>query len=50
MKSKKNDADASGSGSSDEDAEYVVEKICSRRVRKGKVSLMKFISINNFQS
>ena len=37
MKSKKNDADASGSGSSDEDAEYVVEKICARRVRKGKV-------------
>ncbi|KAI8125337.1 heterochromatin protein 1 [Lucilia cuprina] len=37
MKSKKNEADASGSGSSDEDAEYVVEKICSRRVRKGKV-------------
>ncbi|XP_065358591.1 heterochromatin protein 1 [Calliphora vicina] len=36
MKSKKSD-DASGSGSSDEDAEYVVEKICSRRVRKGKV-------------
>lgn len=38
MKSKKNDADASGSGSSEEEAEYVVEKICSRRVRKGKVS------------
>lgn len=38
MKSKKNEADNSGSGSSDEDAEYVVEKICARRVRKGKVS------------
>ncbi|XP_013114568.1 heterochromatin protein 1 [Stomoxys calcitrans] len=37
MKSKKNDTDASGSGSSDEEAEYVVEKICSRRVRKGKI-------------
>ncbi|XP_058977238.1 heterochromatin protein 1 isoform X1 [Musca domestica] len=37
MKSKKNETDASGSGSSDEEAEYVVEKICARRVRKGKI-------------
>ncbi|XP_058977239.1 heterochromatin protein 1 isoform X2 [Musca domestica] len=38
MKSKKNETDASGSGSSDEEAEYVVEKICARRVRKGKAA------------
>lgn len=38
MKSKKND-DGSGSGSSEEEAEYVVERICSRRVRKGKVKI-----------
>lgn len=39
MKSKKSETDASGSGNSseEEEAEYVVEKICSRRVRKGKV-------------
>lgn len=42
MKSKKNETDASGSGSSDEEAEYVVEKICARRVRKGKVSRTQF--------
>lgn len=32
------DKDGSSSGSESEEAEYVVEKICNRRIKNGKVT------------
>lgn len=51
MKSKKTEVEAaSDNATSEEEEEYAVERICGRRVRKGKVSVFirKFLGCTYF--